>query len=284
MYFHSHAAKSTAKTALKGHWPTALGVCAILLLTLLFQAVVEQLVITVLRAEFVWGIGGAPDALALLQWNNAAATVVSLALTVFVYLPVHLGVMRWFWRFTGGAKDPVGEVFYYFGNRYAYGRAMSYIFSLGWRFALAGVVVYLPYVLVSMITGAEVFGPQVSTALSLLLPVTGMFSAAGAVLYIAYILRYFLAPWLLFSYEDQPVKEILRQAVQMSKGYKSGYVGFACTFIGWLVLCILVFPLLYVAPLLLASMAVYCRYCINHYLRAQAGVQHPSEYAPKNIF
>ncbi len=284
MYFHSQAAKSTAKTSLKGHWPTVLGVCAILFLGLLFQMVVQELANTVLRADFVWSIGSAPDVPALLKWNNLAATAVSLALTAFVYMPLHLGVMRWFWRFTGGVQDPVGQVFYYFGNRYTYGRALGFICSLGWRFALAGVIVYLPFVLVSMITGAELFGPEVSTALSLLLPVTGMFSTAGAVLYVVYILRYFLAPWLLFSYQEQSVKQVLQQAAQMSKGYKSGLVGFLCTFIGWLVLCVFVFPLLYVAPWLLASSAVYGRYCINHYLRVQAGVQHPSEYTPKNIF
>lgn len=270
MYFQSQAAKSTAKVTLKGRWPMALGVCAVLLLTLLFQAAVQQLMVFVLRTEYIWSPGDALEVLHLFRWNNVVATLVTLALEVFLYTPVKLGAMRWFWRLTGGVPDPVGEMFYYFSNVYAYRRALAYVFQIGWRLLVAGVVVYLPYVFVSMVTRAEVFGSQVSTALSVLMPVTGLFAVAGVVLYVVYCLRFFLAPWLLFSYESLSVQQVLQRSVQMTRSYKSGYVGFLLTFIGWLLLCLPVLPLMYVLPWLLAAMAVYGRYCINHYYRVQA--------------
>lgn len=272
MHLSSVAAKNNAKVFLKGKWPKAIGVCTILFLVVLFNMVVEQLFVTLFRAEFVWGLGAVPDIFAFDHPGNLLATLVSLLLGFFVYMPLYLGVARWFWRLTGGVEDPVGQVFYYFSDGWAYRRALGYTLGLQLRMLLASLVVYLPYMLVSVLTSAEVFGSGPSTALSILLPLTGLFSTAGTVLYLVYILRFFAAPFLLFSYEEESPRAILRLSARMSYGFKGGYFGFICSFIGWALLSVLVLPLLYVAAYFLAAQAIYCRYCINGYLRQQAQV------------
>ena len=43
---------------------------------------------------------------------------------VFLFLPILLGTLRWFWRVADGIEDPVCGVFYYFSSFFLYKRAV----------------------------------------------------------------------------------------------------------------------------------------------------------------
>ena len=51
--------------------------------------------------------------------------------------------------------------------------------------------------------------------------------------------------------------ECLKKSCEMTKGYKGDLFGFALSFIGWILLCFFVIPVIWVAPYITTSMTIY---------------------------
>jgi len=266
------AAKSTARVTLKKRWPAAIAVSLILLIVFIIEIYFQQLVLIIAKGDYVWSPLQPQNIIYLNQWSNVLATVVSTLFCFTITFPLVLGVLRWFWRTTGGADDSVGGVFYYFSSRNNYLLSVKVFWGFFWRAVAVMAVAFLPYVIVYVATSPEVyalFGKSIPLGISSLSSIADFLIVLGLVGLIAFIIRYYLVPSILFWDETVSVHDAFKYSAVVSNGSKGAYFYFVISFIGWFVLSMLAVPLLFTVPYFLASVTVFSRYVINHYQRMQ---------------
>ena len=117
---NSSVVKTTARAALKGRWVEAVTVSSLGLFSLLIVSFIQSIV-----------------SISNNEWLMRASSIVAVIFSIFVLSPLFLGIIRFFWRLTDSAKDDMSSVFYYFGSRSRYLRAIKLTFIIGWRILTA---------------------------------------------------------------------------------------------------------------------------------------------------
>ena len=187
---------------------------------------------------------------------------------VFILLPLLLGVVRFFWRLTGGADDNPTAVFYYFSSSFLYKRAIKLALLLAFRCACVTVVCLLPYIIVFTLSNTWIYqflGTEMPlwvagmTLLESFLQVTGFF--------VAFILslRYYLTPVVAVMDDDLLLLEAVHISVMVSHRSVSAFGGLIASLIGWILLSFFVIPLIYTVPLLLGCYVVHGRFALVNY-------------------
>ncbi|MDO4742426.1 MAG: DUF975 family protein [bacterium] len=261
-------AKITAKTALKNKWLQAITVCLILIVVFLIQIFFEQMIrIFVLESgKFLDGV----DSYAGGLWNgilNLFLTVSSLALTFLLVFPLVLGVVRWFWRMTGEAKDTVGVVFYYFGTGERFKRSVAVFFGLLWRNLVVGLLSFIPFFMAVILTN---FAAEYDINQIMLFSVdfgnviNTIFLILGCVVYLILTLRYYMVLWVTVACPRLSVKQVFKTSVGFAKGTKAAYFVFILSFTGWAFISFLALPLLFTLPYFIAANAVFSRFVITN--------------------
>ena len=131
----SSVVKNTVAASLKGRRAPALlaSLCCV------FACLICSLINSVLSIAFVGSFSFVPY-------------IFGAVLSFFVLMPLFLGTVRYFWRFTDGAEDSPSEVFFYFSCFSLYKRAISCVFAVGLRCAVVVILCLLPYMVRSLRT------------------------------------------------------------------------------------------------------------------------------------
>ncbi len=254
--------KSAARTALKHRWSEAIAATMLLLITVLLNTVMQLVLMNILKVDTVWSPftpTATPDHN---QIAAAGLTLFSAAFTLFVVFPLTFGVMRWFWMISNGCDARLNELFGYFSSGKLFFRTIRLSLALFFRLVLGAVVCYLPYSIVAVITNPKIY-EMFSWAFKKHVP--GLVALAptlkflGTLGFFFWISTYILFFAVMYTESDWSVKNVIRRAVRISKGNRLRFIGFIFSFFGWLLSCLLIFPLPFVLPYILASTAVYGR-------------------------
>ena len=219
--------KADAKKALKEKWLMAI----ISGLTLLFLYLIIQNLASVLATVLgeVW----------------AAALMVLFMLSLFC--PLLLGVFRCFWRILGGCDETPVSVFYYFSKISLYLKAFKLTFKLAFRVAVCALVIYLPVIIISVISSPELYRifdlpiPIWSQNLSYLIKLLSSLSFA---LVMVWLTKFYLAPILVIANEEIDLDEALHMSVVISRGTLMDFIFLIISLIGWILLSLFFVPLL----------------------------------------
>jgi len=270
------AAKSTARVTLKKRWPAAIATSLILLTVFIIEIYFQQLVLVIAKGDYIWSPLQPQNIIYLNQWPNVLVSVVSTLFFFTITFPLLFGVLRWFWRTTGGADDSVGGVFYYFSAINNYLLSLKVWWGFFWRAVAVTALMFLPYMIAYAATSPEVyalFGTSVPLGISSLSSISDFLIILGLVGSIALIIRFYLVPAILFWDETISVNDAFKYSYIVSKGSKAAFFYFVISFVGWFVLSMLAVPLLFTVPYFLASVTVFSRYIINNYQRMQNTAQ-----------
>jgi uncharacterized membrane protein len=268
--------KRNSKRALKGNWGKAVTLTllvfgAITLFTILQQAAIEMFVSRVPQAalpppdaDLAQFAGYVAQAVPPAEWIIVGAFS---ALMLLIITPVEMGAARWFYALVRGEKQPLSEAFWYFESGRRYGRSVWYSVNVGLRsflwsvlfFAVpGGLLGYSSYWLsredvTRAQSAAATIGALIASCLMIL----------AAVFYSACVSRYMLAVFLLGESDDVTVGRAIRDSVRYTRGFRFSLMWFALSYIGWFLLCGLLFPALYVWPYYSAGIAMYALYIIE---------------------
>lgn len=210
-----------------------------------------------------------PDALAGMENAAQAAgqdagswiySAVTSLLELFIMAPLALGVAHWYLELTDGRRQSVGEIFWPFGCR-AYGRSVWATVVVDIRTWLMSIVIFLlPVAAVAF--GITYFdGSDASGALAALLVVVAVLAVIFcALLVMVYTMRFFLVKNLLCRKYSMTVRDALRASRRYTKGHRWELVGLVFSFLPWMLLCVFVLPILYVAPYMQMTFTMYARY------------------------
>uniref|UniRef100_UPI003A890A25 DUF975 family protein n=2 Tax=Oscillospiraceae TaxID=216572 RepID=UPI003A890A25 len=192
------ALKTNARRALAGSWGRAIGIMLIsvipgVLINLLEYGIREVSGVS----EFVnrSGTGNAFRAAANIAPASIAITLLVSLLVFFIMTPLRQGIIRWYYRRTGGERDGVTGIFHYFETAAGYFRALWLNFLIGLRMLLWTLLLTVPLALLTGLLSVAGGAGRATRTFAMLLMLVWMVIACVVIVIVG--LRYFLAPYLL---------------------------------------------------------------------------------------
>jgi hypothetical protein len=197
-------------------------------------------------------------------------TVVSL----LVIVPILFGVLEWFWNLTEGKKTDVGDVFAWYGEGRLYLKSILFGLNVGIRALLWGVLTCgLP---TAMLIASNYYASGIhlgSSDLSAtdvqriliagLLWLFGFMLLIGGLLLFVFITsRYIPAFYLLLEDNTRKPSQVIRDSIKYSSSFRWEYTKFIVSFVGWGLLCIMIFPALFAAPYFLSALSLFTKHVI----------------------
>ena len=228
------ALKTNARRALAGSWGRAIGIMLIsvipgVLINLLEYGIREVSGVS----EFVnrSGTGNAFRAAANIAPASIAITLLVSLLVFFIMTPLRQGIIRWYYRRTGGERDGVTGIFHYFETAAGYFRALWLNFLIGFRMLLWTLLLTVPLALLTGLLSVAGGAGRATRTFAMLLMLVWMVIACVVIVIVG--LRYFLAPYLLAEHPGYKARAAIREGVKLVRGYKGSVFLFALSFILW---------------------------------------------------
>lgn len=248
MTMSSDAVKKTAKTALKGNYVKAIISSAVFVFAYLLSIYANTLF------DFVLG--------------RVAYYIVFIAVSVFALSPLFLGLLRGFWRVLFGVDDKITVLFYYFSTVKLYKRALSFFALFILKFAVLGLILYLPSLLLDFFAGALFFNMlEISPPIwiSNLWPISSFLKIIAFVALVFVLLKYYIAPVLFIADDNMDCAEAIHMSTIIAKGSSIDFVYLFFSFIGWILICLFLIPVVFVMPYLICSYLVHARFAVAKY-------------------
>lgn len=262
--------KTNAKRAMGGAWGRAAGILVIAALPGMLLNLLEYIVRQVGGVPEFVDYPGTPgfafDDLTNLALPSTIITLAIAALSLLILLPLCQGIIRWYYRRTGGENDGVADIFYYFESARSYGKAFWLHVRIGLRIFFWGLLLLLPLAGGTALLWLAMNGlrGELPNVVWLVAGVLGVVWAILATVLGAIVsLRYLLAPYLIAQHPDWKIRRAIKQSARLMKGHKGSLLVFGLSFIGWWVLCLLILPVFFVVPYQSAAYALYARYLIS---------------------
>jgi len=190
-----------------------------------------------------------------------------LLLSFFFMFPLMLGIFRFFLQLAGDVRPAVSEVFFHFSTVGRLARAAGIGVLLWLRWFVISFIMLLPVNVTFLLTDADVANKLGFTLFfenkSWIEPFAGLMSVA---LYLSAMLvmsRYFLVLTVANSRPELSAAACFKPAVRMSKGSRGAIIALVLGFLGWMLLCIFVMPLLFVMPYMFTSWALFSLFMIE---------------------
>ncbi len=257
-------AKKNALFSLRGKWGIAIAITFLLQAVITLFALLEQLIFTVLGINTGFtSFEFAPISLE----NLILLNLVTIIIQIFIFLiqkPISLGATKWYYKNAGAKTTGFYNVFSYMQTFQLYAKSIWLEFNLSIRKFAYRVLFILPGMIV-FATGfttaiySDWFGPVQFMLIFIGLTLV-IFGLIG---YYIVTLKYFLAPYYFIENPDVKVRDIIKVTTQFVKPRRMELVKLAIGFIGWNILNILVFPILFVNPYYRSARAIYARVYIE---------------------
>lgn len=268
--------KRNSKLALRGSWGRAIIILLIVmgvstLVTVITQTAISIFTVNPMLDNPVTGKSSTFMELAQDFRFSAAEWVilgVSSILSLLLVAPLSLGATRWYYSLVHGKSLPITEMFYYLETGKAYFRAVFYEINISVR---SMIWMILFYISPSAVLGISIFFLSGSTELSragLMTATGGIFLSAAlyilaTIFYAACVCRYALTPYLIAEDAELTVRKAIKLSIKYTKGFRFSILWFGLSYIGWFLLMVFFFPVLYVVPYCSTGIAMYSRFIIE---------------------
>ncbi|MEE1238668.1 MAG: hypothetical protein UHO61_01950 [Acutalibacteraceae bacterium] len=240
--------KLTAKTALKNNWLK----CIAASLSLVFSCI-----IMLIAADYVSYIS-----------NDALGYILIAVGGIFLIFPLFLGIVRFFWRMIFGADDMQLVIFHYFSDRQNYKWALRLSLSLAIRAVGFAVVMFLPAIIIDIFSGVkiyEIMDIPIPIWTGNLYYISAFFKAVAGVVLFFIMSRYYLAPFLVVADEDMDIAEAMHMSCTIAKDTSLDFICLVFSFLGWILVSALIFPLAFTVPYFMTSLSIHARFAVAEY-------------------
>lgn len=241
--------KRNAKDALRGNWGNAIGILVVYGI-ISYAATMIAMVFYPFRELFALMQNPAADIadISALYPKMGTMWLVSVLLSIFFLAPLSGGYLKVWLDRSRGQHTTIKTLFWMFSSRYT-----AYLKTYVWML----LFVFLWSMLFSAAIG-------IILAITLTIPLLGGLLMIGALIgLILVILRYEMALYLFIDNPEMGYRNILNESKRLMVGNLWRYIGLSLSFIGWILLCILIIPALWVSPYIGVTMANFYRSLIG---------------------
>lgn len=262
--------KKNASAALANHWGSALAIFFLLAAFYLLFSIADAIMTHVLGVTLFLDVAGTPgivldDVLSLSAPSLLSGGAV-FAVSFVVMSPLLLGTVRWFFKLGEGDPKPSYDILYYYSSFRLFFRSVGTAVHFGGRMIASLIVCTVPgavILTVGQLLRSNADGNIFSIIAIISMVIGALLLGGGILLCIVWVMRYFLAPFLIAEDDGAAVARCFRQSAGAMKGNR-GMIGLLIGSMSLqLVLCTLILPLLYVAPMLCASLAIASKYIME---------------------
>ncbi len=184
--------------------------------------------------------------------GNAGYNFLTFWISIFVLLPISMGLYHYYMNTARGREGSVGLIFSRFQSGKRYGGALKIgilvmVFTFLWSLVV-GVAVGIPLGITMVITGP---------AQIVLLVISLVIAVAALLLYTAKILSYEAAYMFGVDYENIGAMKIMRATQRLFQGHYKDLLVFLLSFIGWYIfpaLCGVAFGLVFTSVMIFHSL------------------------------
>lgn len=245
---NSEAVKKTAKTALKKNYIKAI-VCSTVF-------VFAYLLCIFSNSLFDFALG------------RVMYYIAFFVIAIFVLSPLFLGLLKFFWRFLFSADDNITVMFYYFSSKKLYKKALSFVGKFVVKFAVWGLILYFPSLIIDFFAGAHFFDMLKMSPpiwISNLWPISSFLKFIALVAMFMVFLKFYIAPVLFVADEKMDNAEAIHMSTIIAKGSAVDFVYLFFSVIGWILICFLLIPTIFVLPYLICCYLVHVRFAVAKY-------------------
>lgn len=262
--------KLNARRALTGNWGKAVAS------TLLFGSICAFFFLLGKFLVKVLEISNTMDLLHItteLRSKGIMSEVVGASLAIFeivaiflVVVPIFMGFLRWYANTVLSGNEEITSIFYYFSKAKLYFKSLLLILNIFCRKVFWGFVCMLPGGLVAGIStyivslnpnGRHIFFAKIGTFVGMILLLSGL------IVFLLISMRYSLACYLMIRDESLTVTRCIRLSSQYTLKVRGELFRFFLSFLPLWILCIFIFPILFVLPYYLMAFSIYAQYLLE---------------------
>lgn len=265
------AIKYNAKKSLRGNWGRAILILLIMIGVSLLLSILTGAVFGALGYENIEITADLFGTISyVIEEKVEAGPAIVSVLFSFIHLciiaPLSLGVTDWALELSDGRVRPVSHIFWAFDNAAMYRSVWLEIVIAIKTGIFSALVLAIPVLLI--VIGA-VSGHGASAAAPILI-VLGVLLLVVAVPLIAWFsARFYAARLLLCDRYYYTVRQAIKLSVAVTRGRRWKIIVFDLSFILWMLLCVFVIPILYVAPYYMVASTLFARYLFEDHLLRQ---------------
>ncbi len=250
------SAKRMAKETLKGKWHKVILVFAVVAAAFCVKLTLS----TVFNYIFIFEQSSASS-----NWIATFGNALIIAIELLGFVPLYMGAFRWLWNMLSGADEPMSTLFFYYDNLSDYKKSISLGFNFMLRILLWSIAALIPFVFFMALCLASSsyesnFGMVTVIIVFFLTVLSAVF---GIIFIIAKLCKYILAIPMIFADENLSVKDVFYLSKRIIKGKRAGLMLLVISFVGWLLLCLLAIPMIWVLPYFATSVLAYLRNIIT---------------------
>lgn len=200
--------------------------------------------------------------------GEIASWCISALMTIFLIFPVLLGVLKFFWRILFSADDGPVYVFYWFSSKEKYLKCLKFILRFLSRIVLWLLIFNVPAFLLRFVS-SDTFFEFLSMPMPLWMANLSFYTKLVqfvAIMFSFFLtLKYYMAPVLFIADDEIDSDEAMHMSAVISKKSYIDFISLIFSFLGWILLSLLIFPLLFTLPYILVSYLVHVRFAVAEY-------------------
>ncbi|MDO5124024.1 MAG: hypothetical protein Q4D44_05085 [Eubacteriales bacterium] len=256
--------KLQAKTALKNNYTSALIAffCSITaFVSAVFLASASYTTAEILFDEVFANIGALAFLKDYAEIFENAAYYITLAILLPLTLPLHLGVLRYFYTLVKYGESSLREVFYYIGKRFF--KALGFCFSFFFRCLFRVILPLLPGIVLFTINDITTAETELALLDHLWYFISYTLLITGTVPALRLCSNYFLAPFVFFENPDAESKELWREAKLSVKPLRTSVNKLITSVSPLFLLCVFIIPIIYVVPYILTCFSISAKWILE---------------------
>ena len=245
--------RAQARALLKGSWGRA--VCAFVI-SLLPVYIITGIIY--IAAMVVYdGFGLEPESVPMYVDMLIIYPVVIIFGALFS--PLVNGYIRLFYHRSAGQDMDMSDLFYYF-TRQRYKRTVLLDLSFALRMLLPALLFFTPVIIYEIISMQIDSGATKFTDTVLYLDFQFLLNVLSVILVVLYSLRYFTVFTIYVENENFENSELFAISKRIMKGYSGAAAKLIFSYAPWMLLCLTVLPIFYVAPYMTQGLCVGARW------------------------
>lgn len=250
MNLSTTAVKTTAKTALKGHYLKSIIASVIYIFSVIVCLLCNN-IFAYISIGFLY-------------------FVFLIAELIFIVIPLTLGFVYFTVRLIFGSDTEPVLIFKFFSSRKDYFRALRFSLSFIGNAIYSGFLLFLPSLFCDLIANGtvfKIFNSEIPLWVSSLWSVSAVLKVLAGIALITLMLKYYLAPFLIAADENMDPLEAMHMSKIVSTASKKDFLWLILSLIGYIIACLFVIPDIFIFPYFACCYCVHCRFAVAAYNR-----------------
>ena len=244
----SKVVKATAKSTLKNNYSISL-FCSTALITVCFLGIYISYPLSIILGSLF-------------------SNLFTILFSIFISAPLFLGVVRFFWRLSFSADDSPIIIFYYFSQKKLYLKTLKFIFNLFLKLLPSLILLTIPPIAIYLISNGKIFDilkitpPLWSANLN---NVIVLITTLSIIIFLFILFKYYLSLSLFIADDNIDSAEAIHMSTIISKKTALDFAYLVISFLGWILISFLVFPLIFLLPYMITAYCTHARFAVAEY-------------------